>query len=59
MSPVEQRVYGLIHVATGLWMIVFGKYTPSWTLSYVMKKAVKNSRVEQPRFFGNDEKRFP
>lgn len=35
-NPLEQRLYGLVHIAQGIVMVMVGKYGPSWTLRYSM-----------------------
>lgn len=47
-NPIEQRVYALIHIAEGLIMLIAGiKRTPSWSLAYAMRGALRASRREQ------------
>lgn len=39
-NPIEQRIYALIQIATGLVSFFAGtKRTPSWTLAYAMRGA--------------------
>lgn len=44
LNPVEQRIYGLIHVFQGITMIIFGKHSPSMILPWIMNKSVEHNR---------------
>lgn len=35
-NPVEQRLYGLVFIATGIVMVFRGKNAPNWTLRYAL-----------------------
>lgn len=35
-NPVEQRLYGLVFIATGIVMIFRGKNAPNWTLKVAL-----------------------
>lgn len=49
-NPVEQRVYGLVQIATGVVCLIAGaKRTPSWTLAYALRGA---QRAHQRREAG-------
>jgi hypothetical protein len=49
LNPVEQRVYGAVHIAQGLAMVVLGRRAPAWALRYIMRKARENAGIMSER----------
>lgn len=38
LTPVEQRIFGLVHIVQGLSMLAIGDRTPPMALSWIMQK---------------------
>lgn len=44
MNALEQRIFGLLHIARGVTMLLMGNRAPNWVLMYARAKAKHNER---------------
>lgn len=45
LNPVEQRIYGIVHIAQGVTMVVLGDRAPKLVLPYIRGKARARGRT--------------